>query len=483
MPEINYKDLKNYLNDQQNEPFSPVYLVYGEEYLYKRVFEELLDAMVPVSKRSLNYEPVDGTETDVYDLIERLNTFSFFSGTKVVALHDSRIFYSKQDATKILEKAKAAYDQKDMKKAAKFLAALLALMSVSFKDMGNQNIRDILKMDADGFSDGKWLDEVVTYCIDEGFSPPVAEDHAKVLQKAVEKGFPKGNHLIITTDMADKRRGLFKAIKKTGVIIDCSVPKGDRKVDKDAQRTVLCETMNTILSQNQKQMDNSAYTAMYEMTGFDLRTFSGNLEKLVNFVGDREIITLDDVNAVLKRTKKDPIYELTGAISDRNMEDALFYLNSLLNSDFYPLQILAAMTNQIRKLLVVKGFAESSQENDSYATVRFNHFKTDIMPAMLAYDRHILNQWEEWENILSENRDGSGKTREKKKKTTDLVIVKNPNNPYPVYLMLRKSEGFTKDELVDALECLNKADRKLKTSAQSHKLILEEVIIHICRSG
>ncbi|MBW1940564.1 MAG: hypothetical protein JRI28_04195, partial [Deltaproteobacteria bacterium] len=154
-----------------------------------------------------------------------------------------------------------------------------------------------------------------------------------------------------------------------------------------------------------------------------------------------------------------------------------------LNSDFYPLQILAAMTNQIRKLLVVKGFAESSQENDSYAAVRFNHFKTDIMPAMLAYDRHILNQWEEWENILSENRDGSGKTREKKKKTTDLVIVKNPNNPYPVYLMLRKSELFTKDELVDALECLNKADRKLKTSAQSHKLILEEVIIHICRSG
>jgi DNA polymerase-3 subunit delta len=483
MSEINYKDLKNYLKDRKKEPFAPAYLVYGEEYLYKRAFGELLDAMVPVSKRSLNYEPVDGADCDIFDVIERLNTFSFFSGTTVVALHDARIFHSKEDSSKILERAKAAYDQKDMEKAAKSLASLLALMNFSFKDIKGENIREVLKIGTDGFGGDDWLDEVAGYCIDEGVSLPVVEDNAKVLQRAIEKGFPKGNHLIITTDLADKRRGLFKAIKKNGVIIDCSVPKGDRKADKDAQKAVLYETMNAILAQNRKRMDTGAYHVLYEMTGFDLRTFSGNLEKLVNFVGDRESITLDDVKSVLKRTRQDPLYELTGAIADKNREEALFYMDSLLQGEFHPLQILAAITNQIRKLLLVKGFAESSQGDVRYAGVQFNYFKTNIMPAILEYDKLILNQLEEWKSLLSENKDGSGKAGKKSRNVTDLVIVKNPNNPYPVYLMLLKSERFTKEELVDALECLNRADLKLKTSAQTHKLVLEEAVIHICRRG
>ena len=41
-------------------------------------------------------------------------------------------------------------------------------------------------------------------------------------------------------------------------------------------------------------------------------------------------ISVADVESVLKRTKKDPIYDLTNAIADRQIEKALFLLNSLL---------------------------------------------------------------------------------------------------------------------------------------------------------
>ncbi|MBW2326869.1 MAG: hypothetical protein JRF45_10365, partial [Deltaproteobacteria bacterium] len=175
-------------------------------------------------------------------------------------------------------------------------------------------------------------------------SIPSEGDNAALLQKAVEKGFPKGNHLIITSDMVDKRRKLYKIILKNGVVINCSVPKGARRADQLAQEAALVEQMETLLHGSGKTMDRRTFRAMYELTGFDLRIFSENLNTLISYVGDRKKIAQDDVKNVLKRTKKDPIYEFTNAISDRNVEKSLFFLMSLLSDNLHPLQILAAIT-------------------------------------------------------------------------------------------------------------------------------------------
>ncbi|MBW1693317.1 MAG: hypothetical protein JRJ41_03995, partial [Deltaproteobacteria bacterium] len=64
MTEINYKALKNYLIEQKQHPdakgFAPVYLIYGEEMMYKTAFEALLNALIPEAKRSLNYDSIEG---------------------------------------------------------------------------------------------------------------------------------------------------------------------------------------------------------------------------------------------------------------------------------------------------------------------------------------------------------------------------------------------------------------------------------------
>ncbi len=87
MPDLNCKELNNYLKDK--ERFFPVYLIYGEELLYKSAQNTLLDELVPVSKRSLNYDSFDGTDENIYEAVERVNTFSLLSGPKVVSLCDS----------------------------------------------------------------------------------------------------------------------------------------------------------------------------------------------------------------------------------------------------------------------------------------------------------------------------------------------------------------------------------------------------------
>jgi DNA polymerase-3 subunit delta len=76
------------------------------------------------------------------------------------------------------------------------------------------------------------------------------------------------------------------------------------------------------------------------------------------------------------------------------------------------------------------------------------------------------------------------KTKGKKKNprpVTDLIIAKNPKNPYPVYQMLLKSERFSTDELIAVFELLSQTDLSLKSTGQNPRLLLEKLILFICQ--
>jgi DNA polymerase-3 subunit delta len=488
MPEINHKLLKKYLKDLKSDPakeFAPVYLLFGEELLVKNAYDELLDTLLPAGNRSTNYDPVEGTAENIYDVIESINTYSLLPGTKVVAMRESRIFYTRDDKNRLLENTKKAYDDDDLKKAAKYFLSLMSNLNLSFEDVDRSNRSKIFKSASDLIPVDDWLDDVIGYCQENELDIPEPSDQAGALQKAIEKGFPENNHLVITSDVVDKRRGLYKALSNQGVVIDCAVPGGDRRADKMAQKDVLLQKMTEILKPSNKEMDKDAYPALVEMTGFDLRTFCGSLEKLIDYVGKRNTITVEDVESVLKRTKKDPIYDFTNAVADRRIEKALFFLNSLLAADFHPLQILAAVVNQIRRLILAKDFAKSKQAIDWHAGLSFNVFQQRIMPVIVAYDHALLKKLEDWENPVSPANDidktpARGKGKKKKKIQTDLLLARNPKNAYPVYQLLKKSERYSKTELLAAVGLLNETDAQLKLSSQDPKLILERLLFKIC---
>ena len=488
MPIISHKEMETYLQDRGDDPFFPVYLIYGEELLTKGAFDALLNALLPASERSINYEPLDGTLENIHDVIGRVNTYSLLPGTKVIALRESKIFYAGQDKDQLLENAKKSFEDDNLKKAAGHLLSLMGIFNLAFEDMDKPSRKKSLGTGNTLGTDDLWLDEIIAYCRQHDLAVPVARDDARILQLAVEKGFPKSNHLIITTDTVDKRRGLFKTLSSKGMIVDCSVPKGARRADQIAQESVLVEKMNAILAASGKTMDQATYLALYEMTGFDLRTFCNNLEKLTIWVGDRSEITIKDVASVLQRTKKDPIYELTNALADRSADSALFFLDSILSSGIHPLQVLSALVNQIRKLLLAKGFVKSRLGEGWQSACPYSYFQKQVMPAIVEYDRELMDQLENWQNMLNEEaisqKTGSPKKgkKTKVKAATDLLIAKNPKNPYPIYLLLKKSDGFSQDKLISDTEVLAEVDKKLKTSSQSPKLVLEKAILSICKT-
>jgi len=419
MSEIHYKDFKEYLaNLKQNRPPN-AYLIYGEGFLVDIVLTGMLDVLILESDREFNYEKFDLDDSSVEAVLESMNTYSFFSERKIVSVDITRMF------------------SKDSRRK-------------------NEDAQTDAETDR-------------------------AKDETALIQEAIESGFPDNHLLLLTAEKVDKRRALYKTLKASGMIIDCSIPLGNRMADRKAQEAVLFECMNTIVSENGKSMDKKAFASLLDSTGFDPAIFAKNLEKLVSYAGERDAITADDVAALIARTKKDPIFELTGAISEKNVGKALSLIGSLLEDGLYPLQILSGITNHIRKLLLVKDFSETTFGNKkaTQSGISYDYFKNNIVPAMISWDDQLKQYIEKQENTMADDGDVSGTPGANQPKT-DLILVKNPNNPYPIFQTFLAADRFSKNELLNAMKQLGEADILLKTTGRDAKMVMDRLVFKIC---
>jgi DNA polymerase III subunit delta len=482
MTEVPFKDLPKKLKSTKIENFPQVFLIHGEEFLYKSALDKVVELLLPASSKSFNFNPMDGNNENIPKAIERLNTYSLIAGTKIVALRDAGIFYTKEDKWSLFQKAKMEVENNDMKKASTYFLKFLSNLDLSFADMHGENRYERLGVDPN--EDLRWMDHVLEYCQSKNMSViKESMDWIELLIQAIAQGFPKGHYLAITTDMAGKGHRLYKAVKENGWIIDCTVPKGEKRADKIQQELILNEHMRGILSSRGKSIEKEAYHAMLEMIGFDIRTFINELEKLVNYVGDRETIVFTDVKELLNRTRQDPIFEFTNAITDRNMESSLFLLSTVLSAGMHPLQLLTAMANQIRKLINAKGFVENQMGAVWHKGATYNYFQKNVMSGVTEYDHLLRNRLADWEIDLEKQVAKGEKKRSKKiGDNSDLFMMKNPKNPYPVYQLLKKSDNFSMNDLKAALKTIKNADMLMKTTAQNPRCVLEDVVFNICRA-
>ncbi|MBF0201326.1 MAG: hypothetical protein HQK66_08435 [Desulfamplus sp.] len=464
MPEIKHTELSSFLKKIKGSDPPPVFFIWGDGFLCKKVFETVIEFLLPGSKKGMGYELLEGDDASVPAIMERLATYSIFQERRVVALRDVPLFP----------------------------------MS------GNPGPRNV------GGKEDDPAKPMPGTPVAHGFKPELLEQ----LRLFIEKGFPDNHFLVMTSAGGDRRRVLFKTLADVGAAVDCTVPPGNRKADKMQQTEVLRFTMKEILDRFGKTMESSAFNLLTEMTGFDPGAFSHNIERLAAFIGPRKTISPADVQAVVKRTKKDAIYELNNAVSDRNADRALFYFKSLCkDGGFHHLMILAALANHFRNILMVKEFILTCKAKGSPCwhpgNKNYNHFMEHTMPMVVEGDSALVQTMEAWEHELGDlgmegkkrsnsipddspgepgpgGDDGAGakKTGEKgskKKPGTDLIIAPKPKNGYPVYQLFLKSDLFTRDELLTFFLSLCDLDYTLKTSSDNDPLILlESFILGVC---
>jgi len=480
MTEISHLQLADHL-EKASAPSKGIYLIHGEPTLVNQCIEPLTTYLLQGASREMNCESVDGLPENIGDVLAQLNTFSLLAGAKIVLFKDAKLFDARGDRQRTIDQIREAYDADRLESAAKALLGLLRHLGLGSDDVtpGRTTHPDLLPLEEAVGQDT--LGRLVEFCEEKGWRVDPAGDPVTALIQGIEKGFPSRHFLVITSyAKVPKNRKLYKSIARLGWIIDCGVPLGESKADKTAQEEVLRRTWEQMLAAGDKEMAPAVFAKLTTLTGFDLPVFIQNLEKLIAYVGDRREITAADVGTVVRRTKLDPIFELTNAMADRNGPRAVSLLQDLLGAGWHPLQILAALANQIRKLIVAKDFAVSRHGSTWSVGISYGQFQDRVLPAIKDFDAALEDQiaaWQPQEAVQDKGR----KKKAAAKKRFDLALAANPYNAYPIYQTLIKSEKYTSQELLDALARMSRVDVALKSSTRQPAVMLTALLLAICR--
>lgn len=476
MPEIPFQQLPALLDKKENLP--PVWLIHGEDALVREALDALMAALLPKARQDMGYSPVDGAQADVAEALEQVNTFSLLGGKKVVAYLDARLFHSRNNASDLMEKALSLLRAGEEKKACRPYLSVLSVLGLSLEDAtGKKGMQKLADTAADaGGPDGEATEAVrklCDLCADQGMKVPAAASGPDLLAAAVEKGFPKGHFLVITADAVDRRQRVFKALAEAGAVIDCTVPRGSRKQDQDAREAVLRQRAAAFLEPLGKALEPAAFKALVDATGFDVSAFTDALERLAVFAGEKKRVTAKDVAGLVKRTRKDPIFELTSAVAKRDVPAALFYAKTMAADGIHPLAMLSALSNQVRKLAMAADFLDSPYGEHFSAAVKFPEFKAKILPKLEQYDAAFLSD--------AEAMDIRPAPRKGKPPGAELAIAGRGGHPYGIYQLLLDALGHSKTRLLQGLIHLSRADLTMKSAPVDPVRVLESVILKICR--
>ena len=99
----------------------------------------------------------------------------------------------------------------------------------------------------------------------------------------------------------------------------------------------------------------------------DMTRISGEINKLVDFVGDKNEIDVDDVAEIVSADTEYKLYEMTDAISVKNTEKAMEIINDLLDKNESLQRLYVSVYNYFRRLF----FVAISNESDGELAKKF----------------------------------------------------------------------------------------------------------------
>lgn len=145
----------------------------------------------------------------------------------------------------------------------------------------------------------------------------------------------------------DKRSRLYKRVKERGRIAELNAQD-----EKSLVRWIVGS-----LNKENKKITQSAAALFLTKTGADMENIQRELEKLICYVGERDSINIEDVEAICTTVITNNIFEMIDAIAKKQQKKALELYYDLLTLKEPPMRILFLITRQFNLLLQVKDLA------------------------------------------------------------------------------------------------------------------------------
>lgn len=155
---------------------------------------------------------------------------------------------------------------------------------------------------------------------------------------------PDTTYFIFIENEVDKRSKLYKAVKAKGHIVELGVQ----------DENTLRRWVQGLVKKEHKTMELGDIVYFLNKVGTDMENITKELEKLVCYAMDRDVLTRADIDAVCVTQITSHIFEMVNAVADKNQRKALDLYYELLALKEPPMRILFLLTREYRILFHVK---------------------------------------------------------------------------------------------------------------------------------
>ena len=149
---------------------------------------------------------------------------------------------------------------------------------------------------------------------------------------------PDTTLFLFVEEEVDKRSKLYKAVKNAGKIVE--------------------------LKKEGKSITGSVMQLFLSKTGTDMGNIDRELEKLICYCMDKDVIEAKDVEAVTTEQTTNKIFDMVNAIAEHNQKKALDLYYDLLTLKEPSMRIMYLISRQFQILLNIKDMSQKGIDNN-----------------------------------------------------------------------------------------------------------------------
>ncbi|MDP2989861.1 MAG: hypothetical protein Q8O57_04785 [Kiritimatiellota bacterium] len=275
------------------------------------------------------------------------------------------------------------------------------------------------------------------------------QETLQILADTMAGGIPEGHLLIITALKVDARTSFYKACVAQGELIAFDLAEKPWQRDRGAMTFALQAFKDAGL-----QAGNELIESFVQKVGTDTRQIMQETAKLATYLGGRREAKAADIEAITSTSRDLFAWALADAVGMRDLPRSLTVLRQLLFQREEPIGLISGLEGRFRHLLILR----EALDNRWIALQPLGHanFKLTFadLPEALA---------EQFKQALTSEKG-------------------TPLHPFVAGKLAGQAKLFTRPEIDQRRDWILAARRQMVSSAIPGPLILEYLVLKLCRS-
>lgn len=174
---------------------------------------------------------------------------------------------------------------------------------------------------------------------DSGFFKKACDELADYL-----KDPSSTTYFIFVEKEVDKRNRMYKACQQIGTVTELST----------VSEEMLVKWAAGLLMKKGKKVTRVTLERFFDQCGSNMDALEMEINKLIDYVGEREVVETADVEAICTVEPQDRVFEMVDAMSSGQQRKALELYYDLLARKVEPLKTMALIVRQFNLILQVK---------------------------------------------------------------------------------------------------------------------------------